>query len=92
MKLNPLALKSLTRSIVVGTTWIVTALNTYLAAGHTFGLNRATLVGVGIQLLIALLALLERYLDKNDPAFGKVAAPVIAGLVAKLAPGSKPAA
>jgi hypothetical protein len=86
MKINSQALKSLVRGAAVGVGFIVTAINTYIGTGKHFGANKETVIGVGIQVLIALAAVVQRYLDKNDPGLGKVAAPLLADVVTRLTP------
>lgn len=63
-------LKSLSRGafIVVGS--LETAANTYLKAGHTFGFNASTVLGIAGTAAFPALATLQRYFDKEDPAFG----------------------
>ena len=90
LNLNKALSKSALRHIFVGVGFVVVAMQTYLAKGNHLGYNTETFVGVGAQILIALLPIAQRYVDKTDPALG---APTKAALVladAKLEPLTEP--
>jgi hypothetical protein len=77
-------IKSVSRGafIVVGA--VETATNTYLKAGHTFGFNATTILGIAGTAAFPVLATLQRYFDKNDPAFGAISNEAAALATAKL--------
>ncbi|CAB4175256.1 hypothetical protein UFOVP965_135 [uncultured Caudovirales phage] len=86
--------KSVIRNLSVLVGVVITATQTYAAAGNVVGFNKETYIGVAISLLFPLGAVVTRYLDKADPAFGKVsdaAVSAFAELLSKklLKPASK---
>jgi len=90
LNLNKALSKSALRHIFVGVGFVVVAMQTYLAKGNHLGYNTETFVGIGAQILITLLPVVQRYVDKTDPALG---APTKAALVladAKLEPLTEP--
>ena len=90
MKFNKVFTKSFLRHIYVGVGFVGAALMTYLSKGNHFGFNTETLVGVIAQTAIALSAVLQRYLDKTDPALGPVAEVVLGQVDHNLDPFTQP--
>ena len=75
MKFSPAMVKSYLRSFGVA---LAMALVTYSQTGAKLGANKETFLGIGATLLLPLLPVVQRYLDKTDPAFGAVAKIAIA--------------
>lgn len=73
MKINKSVVKSLVRGVYIVIGAVQTAVHTYLAAGNTLGFNKETYLGVAITAIFPITAVLSRYIDKQDPAFGRVA-------------------
>lgn len=90
MKFNKVFTKSFLRHLYVGVGFLGAALLTYLSKGNHFGFNTETLVGVAAQAAIALSAVLQRYVDKTDPALGQAAEVVLARVDQNLEPLTKP--
>ena len=88
--INKALTKSTLRHLFVGIGFVVTAADTYLAKGNHLGYNTETFVGIGAQLFIALAAVAQRYIDKNDPALGSPTKEVLQLAVAKLEPLTEP--
>jgi hypothetical protein len=77
-------LKSLTRGAVIVAGALTVALNTW-THGHTFGLNKETLLGVLGTAAFPIITTASRYLDKSDPALGLVSDAAARGAIAKIA-------
>jgi hypothetical protein len=68
--------KSLIRGLLIAVNAVLAASETYAAQGNSVGLNLATVLGVAWTLAGVGLAILQRYYDETDPAFGRLAKPV----------------
>lgn len=72
MKINSQLMKSITRGVFIVLNTIIAAATTYAGHGHTLGANKQTVIGILWALSGIVLAVASRWLDKNDPAFGKI--------------------
>lgn len=90
LNLNKALSKSALRHIFVGVGFVVVAMQTYLAKGNHLGYNTETFVGIGAQVLIALVPVAQRYIDKTDPALGSSTKEALALATAKLVPLTEP--
>lgn len=81
---NTAVLKDLTRGAVMIGGALTVALNTWLAKGHTFGLNKETVLGVIGTAALPIINVLARYIDKADPAYGLVSDNAAKALAAKV--------
>lgn len=90
VRFNKVFTKSFLRHVYVGVGFVGVALVTYLSKGNHFGFNVETLIGVSAQTAIAVSGVLQRYVDKTDPALGRAAAVVLGQVDHNLEPFTEP--
>jgi ethanolamine transporter EutH len=64
--------KTIVRNAVVFGGVVVTSARTWASEGNSLGFNKQTALGIALGLVFPIGAVLHRYFDKTDPAFGKV--------------------
>ena len=73
---NPIV-KSTLRGLLIAVNAVYAATQTYAAQGNSIGLNLVTALGVAWTLAGVGVAILQRYFDETDPAFGRMIKPVL---------------
>ena len=81
---NKAILKDVTRVAIAIVGALEVAANTWLSKGHSFGINKETVLGVLGTAAFPAIATLSKYLDKKDPAFGLVTDAAAAEAVKKI--------